>query len=144
MVGGGEGALEVHVDHGVPVELGHREHHAVPQDPGVVDQDVATPERVDGLVDHLAGGVEVGHVGAVDDCLAAHGLDLGHDLLGGREVGSAAGSVAAEVVDDDPGAVFGQQQGVFAADAPPRTRHNRNAARTQVTHGFLLPRCPRQ
>ena len=45
-----------------------------------------------------AGGGEVGHVPSVDGCLAAHGLDLGDDLLSRREV-RAAGAMVEQAVD---------------------------------------------
>src|SRR3712207_8841421 len=48
---------------GVPVGLVHREHHLVPEDPGVVDEHVEAAEGVDRLGDELAGLGEVGDVG---------------------------------------------------------------------------------
>ena len=55
-VGGGpagraEGALEVDLDDGVPLLLGHVGQHPVPQDAGVVDHDVEVAEALDGGVD---------------------------------------------------------------------------------------------
>ena len=71
-----EVALEVDGDHRVPLLLGHVHEHAVAEDPGVVDEDVEAPERVDRLLHHLARLREVGDVRAVRDRLAAGGLDL--------------------------------------------------------------------
>ena len=45
------------------------------------------------------------------------GLDLGDDLLGGRGVGARALGRAAEVVDDDLGALGGEQERVLPPDA---------------------------
>ena len=73
---GGKGALEVDLNDRVPVGFAHREHHAISQDAGVVDEDVQSAEGVDGLVDHVPGGVEVADISAVHHCLAAHGPDL--------------------------------------------------------------------
>jgi hypothetical protein len=47
VVGHGEVTLEVDVDDDVPLVLGHREAHAVAQDPGVVDHDVDPAEPLD-------------------------------------------------------------------------------------------------
>ena len=55
---------------------------------------------------------------AVGDGLAAGADDLLDHRLGRAEVAAGAVDVAAEVVDDDLGAVAGQAQGVLAADAP--------------------------
>ena len=79
---GREVALEVDPDHVVPVRLVHVEGHLVPQDPGVVDQNVQRAERVDGLVhDVLAAGPRADVV-AVDRSLAAPLLNERHDLFG--------------------------------------------------------------
>ena len=53
VVGRGEVALQVDPDDVVPVRLVHVEAHLVPQDAGVVDQDVELAEGVDGLLDQL-------------------------------------------------------------------------------------------
>jgi len=50
MVGCGEVPLEMDTDHVVPVGLLEVEGHLVPDDAGVVHQDVQLPERLDGLV----------------------------------------------------------------------------------------------
>ena len=136
-MGGGEGALEVHIDHCVEVLLGHREDHAVAQDSRVVDQDVEAPPGVDGLLDHLAGCREVGDIGSVDQGLASHGLDLGHHLLGRAEVPAGAVHVTAQVVDDDLGALAGQHQGVFPSDAPSSAGDDGHPAVTEVAHDWI-------
>ncbi len=87
----------------------------VAQDAGVVDDDVDAAARVDRGLDDLVAvldGVVVG------DGLAAGGLDLLDDLVGGgRRALPVAGAAAAEVVDDDLGAARGEQQRVRAAEA---------------------------
>ena len=50
VTGRAEVALQVHVDHGVPLGLGHVDDHAVAQDAGVVHEHVQVAEGVDGLV----------------------------------------------------------------------------------------------
>ena len=60
----------------------------------------------------------VGDVVVAGDGLAAHRRDLVDDLLGRRRVGAGAVGAAAEVVDDDLGALAGEQQRVLPADAP--------------------------
>ncbi len=50
----GEGALEVDLDDGVPLRLGHVREHAVAEDAGVVDEDVEAAEGVDRLLDQRA------------------------------------------------------------------------------------------
>ena len=84
VAGRGEVALEVDPHDGVPLVLGGVGEHAVAHDAGVVDHDVEPAERVDGASTRRPAPVPVGHVVAVDDGLAAHRLDLGHDLGGRR------------------------------------------------------------
>ncbi len=146
VVGGCEGALQVHGYDRVPVVLRHGEHHPVPQDAGVVDDYVETAPGVDCLLDHLAGRGEVGHVAAVDHCLAAHCLDVVHDLLGRGEVCATAGLVASEVVDDDPCALLGEHQRVLPAYAAACTGDDCDAALTHLAHWVLQngsTDCPR-
>ena len=107
----------MHGDDGVPVVLAHREQHAIAEDAGVVHDDVDVAERVDGLLHHGTGLVEDGDIAAVDDRLAAHCLNLGHDVLGRSGVGATTGGIATKVVDDDFGAFRRHHQCVFAADA---------------------------
>ena len=115
--------------------LGHREHHAVPQDAGVVDHDVDVAESVDGLLHHGPGIVEAGHAAAVDDRLSpARGDGLDH-LGRGRHVGTSAELVAAQVVDHHLGPVLGEHQGVLAADAAPRAGDERHFAFEKPAHG---------
>ena len=85
--------------------------------PALLTSDVEAAEGVDGRLDEALGAVPVADVVAVGDGLAAHGLDLVDDLLRRALVGALAVHRAAEVVDDDLGAVVGQQQRVLAADA---------------------------
>ena len=123
-----ERALEVHVDDGLEQLGGHVVEGLVPQDAGVVDDDVDGAERVDGgLHDGLAafgGGDAVG----VGDGLAAQVVDL----LGGgvgRALGVAlAAHRAAEVVDDDACAPPGQLQGVLTSEAAAGPRDDRHLA----------------
>ena len=55
------------------------------------------------------------------------GLDLGDDLVGRAVVGAGAVVGAAAVVDDDLGALGGEQQGVLAPEAAPGTGDDRHA-----------------
>jgi len=131
-------ALEVNRDDRVPLCLRHVHEHAVAQDAGVVDQDVEVAERLHGHVDHALGALPVGDVVVVRDRLAAHGLDLVHDLLCRRGVVARAVVGAAEVVHHDLCALRGEEQRVLAADAAPCAGDDRDAS-LQFSHG--LPLC---
>ncbi len=117
MVGRSEGALEVHLDDRVPLGFGHVREHPVAQDAGVVHHHIQAAEGVDGLVDEVLAAVPAGDVVGVGDGLPARGFDLVDDGLGGAGRGPRAVAAAAEVVDDDLGALLGEQLRVFAADA---------------------------
>ena len=56
-VRGGEVTLQVDPDHVVPVGLLHVEAHLVPEDPGVVHEDVELSPGVDGLLDEGLGAL---------------------------------------------------------------------------------------
>ena len=124
----------MHLDHGVELLLGHREDHLVAQDPGVVHEHVELAERVDRTLDDLPGALEVGHVVAVGDGLAAPALDDVDDLVRGRRVGALTGDRAAEVVDHDLGAVIGERDGLAAADTVAGSRDDGDLA---VEHAHL-------
>ncbi len=81
VVGGSKGALQVDIDHGVPVGFRHRKDHTIPEDPGVVNENIEATPGVDGLLNHGTCGVEVRDVGAVYHGLATHGLYLASDFL---------------------------------------------------------------
>ena len=55
----------------VPLFFGHREEHAVAEDPGVVDEDVQAAERVDRLLHEAGGAVPRADVVGVGGRLAA-------------------------------------------------------------------------
>ena len=84
------------------------------------------------------------HVVAVGDSLAAHGVDLVHDLLGRRDVAPGAVGRAPEIVDDDLGALGGEQERVLAADAPACAGDDRHpsVAERPLRHPFVV-RCRR-
>jgi hypothetical protein len=89
---------------------------------GVVDDDVDLPELVDRLLDELVGDVLVREVAGEGDGLA---LDLAGCLLG---------DVAVEVVDQDLGALLGEQLGGRPADAASRAGDDRRLA-VKYSHG---------
>ncbi len=100
----------------------HVPYGAVPDDAGVVDDDVEPAPAVHTGTDH------VGHLGFVPDvAVVRHGLaapfsdDL-HHLIGVAPL-ALAGDRGAEVVDHDPRPLFGQLEGVGAADAVPGPGH---------------------
>ena len=116
----GEVALQVDADDVVPVGLVHVEAHLVPQDPGVVDQDVELAPGVDGLGHQALGARPGAHVVGVEGGLAPGGDDVVDRLLGGVDVRCPRPCAAApDVVDDDLGALGGEEQRLLASDAPP-------------------------
>ena len=114
-----EGALEVDVQHRIPVGLAHAHQQAVPGDAGVVDQDV---HLAGGGEDLLRGGCHAGGVGDVGPERpgpAAQCLDFRHRLGAGFRL---------QIHPGDVGAGGGQLQGDGLADAAPGPGH----------HGHLL------
>ena len=132
-------ALQVDVDDRVPLGLVHVEAHLVAEDARVVDEHVEAAERVDGLLHHALGARPGRDAVVVRLGAAARRDDLVDDLLRGRRVGAVAAGAAAEVVDDDRGALGREQQRVTAADAAPGAGDDRDLA-VEQTHEMLLIR----
>src|SRR5699024_11023963 len=105
----------------------HLGERLVAQDAGVVDEDVDPAPRVDHGAHQGIDRGPVGDVVPVDDRLAAGRGDLVDDLLGGGGGAALAVHVAAEIVDDDPGATLGQCEGVGAAESAARSGDDRDA-----------------
>ena len=120
----------MHLDHRIPIGLGHGEHHAIAENAGVVDQDVERAERIDRLVDHALGAGEVADVVAVDDGVASHSGDLCGNVLRGRRIRSGAVGFAAEIVDDHLRAMTCEHERVFTPNAATRTGHDRDTTLT--------------
>ncbi len=108
----------MHRDHRVVVGLVHLQQRLVPDDAGVVDEDVDRAEGVDRSLDDPPGGVEVAHGVVARDRAAAGLLDVAHRHRRRVLVGAAAVEADADVVDHDRGAFGGEAQGEFAPDAP--------------------------
>ena len=143
VVGGGaadvERAVQMHVDHHLPVDMAHAMEDAVAQDAGIVDDAVDPAEVLDRGLDHALGAGRIGDAVAVGHGLAAGRLDLVADLLGRRRAAAAfAVDRAAEVVDHDAGAFPGGQQRHLAADAAARAGDQHDLVLQHVGH-LLLP-----
>ena len=136
--GRGEVALEVDVDDGVPLLLGHVDDDSIAQDAGVVDEDVEVAEGLDGRVHEALRALPRRDAVAVRDGLPAHGDDLVRHLLGRGAVAAGAVGGAAEVVHDDLRSLPGEQQRVLAADAAPGPRDDRYPS-VQCTHRARPP-----
>ena len=128
VAGRGEVALEVDPHDGVPLRLAHVGQHPVAQESGVAHQRVEAAPRGDGLGDHGLGLVPVGHIGGVGFGLAPHGPDLGHHFLGGLRRAPRAVALHPQVVDQHPGPLGGELQGVGSAQPPGRSGDDHHPA----------------
>ena len=117
MAGGHEVALQVHVDDRIEVILCHVDEHPIPQDAGVVDEDVQVTEVLNGGVDEALATFPVGDVIGVGHSLAAHGPNLIGHHLGCATVIARTVHRATEVVDHELGAFLGEEQGVLTTNA---------------------------
>ena len=125
-----EGAVKMHLDHGVPFLGRHVVEHAVAQDAGVVHHHVDAAEIVDRVLHDLlrvlplGDAVGVGHRPA----LAVRLGDLGHHLLRRADILALTGHRRADVVDHHLGAVRRQADRGRAADAAPRAGNDGDLA----------------
>ena len=111
-----EGALEVHVDHRVPVVLTELEQQVVPGDAGVVHQDVQSTELLEHAVDSRLDGGTVGDV-APD----ADGLGRATELTRG-----GLGLLLVQVEYGDSGTLLGEPLGGSRADPSCSTGDDRH------------------
>lgn len=107
---GVEHALQVDVQHRIPVRLGHGQQHLVPGDTGIVDQNIHAAQLGHHVLDGSLGVLEVGHVTDLAHHPAAHGLNGGHSLLSGGGV--------AHIENGNVGTLGGQLLGRWAAPMP--------------------------
>jgi len=131
-VGGGQSCghevpAQVHPHDQVPLLLGHREDHPVAQDPGVVDQDVQLPVRLERRRQQLLARRPLRDVAGGHDRLPASGPDLGGHRLHG---------VSRQVVEHQPRPGPGQRQRLGPAEAVARPGHDGHPAgqRQRVDH----------
>jgi len=128
MVGGGAAhvvaAVQVHLEHGVPLVQAHLVEEAVAQDAGIVDHAVDAAEVVQRALHDAAGGRGLGHAVHVGHGLAAGGLDLFDHLLRGAGVRALARGRGADVVDHHLGAGRRQGQRHVAPNAAAGPRHH--------------------
>ena len=100
---------------------------------------MSSPPKIStALPDHRLGVGPRRHRSGVGDRRATGGDDLVDDLLGGPGIGARSVGGAAEIVDDDGGALTGEQQRLGAADASTRARDDGDLP-VEPTHVCLLP-----
>ena len=125
----------MHRHHQVPFIFGHFEERAVPQDSGVVDKDIHGAVVVQSGLNNTLAAFHGAHRVVVGHGFATGGLDLLDYGVGGRAACALSVDGAAQVVDHDLGAAFGQIQGIGAAHAASRARNNRNfSVKSYFTH----------
>ena len=108
----------------------------VPQDAGVVDDDVDPVEGVEGGLDDRLASLGRGDAVGVGDRLPALIADLLGHRLGQRGIRAFAVERAAGVVDDDARAPGRQQQGVLLAQAPAGAGHDGHLpVKAEFVHG---------
>ena len=110
---GHEVTLQVHVDDRVPVLFAQVHEDAVAQDARVVHEHVERAEGIEGTLDETLAPFPLRDVVVVRNGVATHGGDLRDDLFGRRRGVAGTVECSAEVVDDDLGALVGEQQRVL-------------------------------
>src|SRR3954454_5790914 len=131
----GEVTLQMYADDRVPLLFAAREHHAIADEPGVVDEHVETAERVDRGLHKSPCALPIGDVVGVRGCLTAGGTDIVDDRLRGADAGAGAVERGAEIVDDDARGFTRKRKRMFASDAASRTGDDDDAAFTDPAHG---------
>ena len=123
-----EGALQVHIEHGVEERGLHVLERLVPEDSGVVDDDVHLAERVDRRLHDGLAAFRGGHGVGVGHGLTAGRRDLVDHVLGRPRHRPRAIDGPPEVVDDDACASLCKDHRVLAAEAAAGTGDDREVA----------------
>ncbi len=130
------GAIQMYIDHGLPLLRRHLVKIAVPQDTGDVDHRINSAEGIDGGLYHCPRVIGAGYIAAVGHGLAARRLDFRHDFLRRGLFRRLAVQIAAEIVHHDLCAGRRQAHGHGAANTPPGARDQGDLAIHQ-THDLL-------
>ena len=143
--GAEESALEIHVEHQIPVALAHLEQRHARIHAGVVDEHVDAAELADDLRDHRLRARGLRDVALDERGAPASATNLLGNLLGGAAI--------VEVVHADVGALARERQGDGTADSLlgagherhfPGEPHRRPPDRQRASAGGAQPRDGRQ
>ena len=137
------GAVQMHLDDGVPFVQAHLVEKAVTQDAGVVHHHIDATKMIQGCLHDAVGTGRLAHAVGVGHGLAAQGLDFVDHLLRGAGIGALTGDGCANVIDHQAGAFARHGQGNVTANAATRARHHHDLALDHaglfcVTHVVLL------
>src|SRR5262249_22017932 len=138
-----EGAVEMHLDDGIPVDHAHAMEDAVAQDAGIVDHAVDAAEGVDRRLDDALGPLRIGDAVAVGDGVAPGAAHLARPLIGNAAIGPFSVGGAAEIIDDDARTLGGGQQGDLPAYAAARSGDDDYFSGNRRIGHAILPALPR-
>ncbi len=115
----------MHIENTGPVFGLHFYKALVPQNPGIVDQNVHRPESIQGTLDNARTAFGRGHIIVIGHRLSSQGFNFVDNLIR-RCLGAITGTVpgTAQIVDHDLGAAFGKLQGVGTAQPGAGTGDN--------------------
>jgi hypothetical protein len=129
--------FEVDAEDGVPLVFTGVGQHAIPDEAGVVDQNVQPAEGVDGGLDQVFRSLPVGHIITIDDGFAAALIFS----TTARAALALPGTVQrdADVVDHHQGTFGSEGTRVRLADAASRSGDDHHPA-VEQSHPFGLPK----
>ena len=113
-----EGAVEVDVDHALPLLVAHVDERAITQDARGGDREVDLAVGVEAGLHDAVAGVGIGNVGLEGRRFAACGLDFVDLELSDGGIGAGAVDIDAEVGDNDLRAFRGEEVRRRTRDAP--------------------------
>ena len=128
----------MHIEHGTKVSKLHFGEALVPQNTGVVDQDVDPAPLGHGLFDHVGDLVHVGNVGGVGHGFTPRGFYFPDDSQCRLTVLALTVDRASQVIDHHTGTSTGQLDGVTAPQTATCTRNYGYLAVIANRHILLL------
>ena len=134
MASGAKVPTQVHAHDRVPLFDARVHEHSVPENPGVVHQDVETTEGLHGVTNQVSRGLPICDVGRIGDRLTAESPDLGHDLIGRRSICPLAISCGAQIIDHNSSALGRELERMRATDAATGAGDDHNALCTDLAH----------
>ncbi len=121
-------ALQMHTNDRIPLFLAHVGERPIAQNPRIVDENIELAEIFNGARDHVPSLRPVGHIVAACQRVLSECTDLVDNMVGRGRIPASPVEIAAHVVDQDPGAMPRQGDGMGAAKPAACTRHDRDPA----------------
>ncbi|MCW2628937.1 MAG: hypothetical protein JWR48_5659 [Mycobacterium sp.] len=120
--------LHVGIENRVQLRFRHLRQGNVPDDPGIVHQDVKITKGLDGCPYQTFAGSPICHIGEVWDRNPTLGAYFSNHTFSSALIPTGAFYIASNVVHDQLCPSTGEEEGMVATESPPTTRDDGHSA----------------